>query len=190
VVRINKKLNLVIPLKQDSGIIYVHAMPLMREAYEQHFEVIAGTFARIYKQGLSIISGPRIAALMLRRVAEGLGQLETVEKGLLLEMRRLANVVMLTDRGWETITLDAAVTRGLLDEDDLAEVEGLLAFFMCASAIHRKAEIQSVLTGLGAVWRTQTTLLTVTEWKGSLPTSTETATSPMPATVAASSVPS
>jgi hypothetical protein len=58
------------------------------------------------------MSGPRVAAMILKDKAIELGVWdgpEGVERGLIQEIRRLANVFVPTDKGWETIPINEAV---------------------------------------------------------------------------------
>ena len=131
-----------------------------------------------------MLSGPRICKLMLQRIAEHDGTWEPkdgspgVKATLLAEITRLSNVVLPGDRGWQTMPLETAINRQLLDEEEIAEVEGALVFFTCVSAILRRATVPGILAEVSSLWPMQTTLSNVTEWTASLPTLTETETSP------------
>lgn len=188
--RINRKLNLVIPVDTDNGTIYVHSTPISREVFEKYFLVISKTFAMIYRQGLEVVAGPRVAAMLLKTVATDLGVwegVEGVENGLVAEMRRLTNIVIPKDgKGWDTMGLQDAIDRDLLDEDDVSEVEGAVTFFTCASSMHRKTELPAILAGMTSLWDAQTTSSSFTEYRDFLATSTEA----KPTTTTTSSVPS
>jgi hypothetical protein len=169
--RIDKRLNLVTEVQTENGTMFVHSAPISREVFEKYFLVISKTFAAIISEGLSFISGPRIAALMLKKVATDSGVWEGndgVNRGLMAEIRRLSNVSMPSDNGWKSVPFQDVIDKGLMDEADVAEVEGLIAFFICASAMSRRVEIQSVLDRL-SMWGSSTTLLNSTEYAGSLP---------------------
>lgn len=188
--RVNKALNLVVPVESDAGTIYVHSTPLRREVFEKYFLVISKTFSAIYSEGLSVISGPRIALLMLRKIAVDAGVWDGVggvENGLLNEIRRISNVLVPTESGWALRPFQDVLSSGLLSEDEIDEVEGTIVFFICASAIHRKADLGRMLDHLQELWGTQTTLLNCTEFKSSLPTLTAPETTPE--TVKQSSIP-
>jgi hypothetical protein len=180
--KIDKKLNLVIPLETENGVYYVHAMPLAKEAFEHHFLLISKTFARLYSEGLHIIAGPKVAALMLREVAADMDGEPSEKEGprakectaLMAEIHRLTSICLPTeDHGWQPMPLESAVTRGLIDEDDLAEIEGQLVFFICASAMHKRDQVKVTLYGMTQLWGSQTLSLSTTEFLSSLPTSTE-----------------
>ena len=189
--RIDRKLNLVLPLETDGGTIYVHSMPLSREAFERYYRIISKTFAAIYQEGLASIAGPRVAGMMLRDIATRSGVWdgpEGVENGLMNEIRRLSNVVMLGETGWVTVPFYDAIRRDLLTADDISEAEGAIVFFICNSAMHRRAVLGPILDGMASLWGAQIVSSNCTEFAASLPISTETASSG--ATVPISSVPS
>lgn len=188
--RIDAKLNIVIEVETADGSVFVHSTPLSRDVFERYFLVIGQTFAELVGKGLSLLSGPRVAALLLKDVAQrgrvwdGPGG---VANGLMAEVRRLSNVIMPGPAGWRTVPLQDAIDKQLLSEDDIAEVEGLIVFFICVSAMSRKSEIAPVLEQM-ALWGVRTTSLNCTEWLGFWRTSTETATGTAAASTA--SVPS
>lgn len=190
--RIDKKLNIIVPIERDDGLIYVHSTPIGREVFENYFVVISKTFSAIYAQGLGPIAGPRVAAMMLKKVAKDLGVWDGeagVGNGLMAEIRRLSNVVTPGENGWTTLPLQNAIDRQILTEDELSEAEGAITFFMVASAMHRKRDLPAILSdGMGHLWGTQTTSLDSTEYARSLPTLT--ATESIGETAKPSSIPS
>jgi hypothetical protein len=175
--KIDRKLNLVVPVERAPGeTVYVHAMPLGREVFERYFLVISKAFAAIYNEGLGFVAGPRVAAMLIRRVAEDLNVWdgpEGVEAGLVAEMRRLSNVLAPSPKGWTQIPLQQAIDQGFIDEADASEVENAIAFFTVASAMHRRAELKDVLEGASKLWGAHVSSLNCTEYTASLPTSTE-----------------
>lgn len=180
--KISRKLNLVIEVEQDDGAtLHVHSTPLARETFERYFKVIAKTFAKINGGGMGIVAGPRVCFLLLKETAIELGSWdgpEGVEAGLIAEMRRLSNVIVKTaDRGWIALPLQHALDSGMISDDDAAEVEGRVAFFICASAMHLRNELLPILTAMAGLWQAQVTSLDSTAFAASLPTSTETASS-------------
>ena len=172
--KIDKRLNIVFTLERDTGPIHVHSTPISRETFERYFIPISKTFAAIYGEGLNVIAGPRIAALMLRKVAEQTNTLEGpegVRSGLLGEIIRLSNVLMPNPAGgWQTTPLHNAIAQEFLDEDDVAEVEGVLVFFTCVSSMHTRSQIADILKMM-QLWGVQTTSSNSTEFAASLQTS-------------------
>jgi len=169
--KIDRNLKLVMPIERG----WVHSMPISRHVFEKYFLPISKAFTRIYAAGLGSMTGPRVAAMMLRKVAEEDGVWEGqdgVENGLMNEIRRLSNVVMTGEKGWETIPYYDALRQKLLDEDEVSEVENALVFFTLASAMHRKNELAAILTSATRFWGGATSSLTLMAFVESLPTST------------------
>jgi hypothetical protein len=169
--KIDQKLNLVIPLERTNGTIYIHSTPIGRQVFEANFLAISKTFARVYNEGLGIIGGPRVCALLLRDTAAGLGQAEAVAS-LIAEIKRLTNVLAPGEKGWETVPFDEAVTRKLLDEDEASEVENALAFFTVISVMHRKATASAEVEAASKLWGARTESLNSTDFAASLKTPT------------------
>jgi len=64
--------------------------------------------------------------------------------------------------------LGDAQKRGIFSADDWDEIEGAIVFFISASAIHRRRELQIVMGGMESLWGALLTSLNVTEYKDSL----------------------
>lgn len=177
--RLDSKLNLVTEVETGEGSVFVHSMPISREVFEKYFLTISKTFASIISEGLSFISGPRVAAMLLKKTAIDQGVWEGrdgVGNGLMAEIRRLSNVIVPSENGWQTMPFQDAIDKKVMDQEDIAEVEGLVCFFICASAMSRRNEVQGVLDRM-RLWGSLTTSLNSTAYADSLPTSTETETS-------------
>lgn len=189
--KIDRKLNIVIPVERGDGVAYVHATPISREVFERYFLVISKAFAAIYNEGLGIMAGPAVAGLILKKVADDMGVWDGpggVQMGLVAEIRRLSNVICPGPNGWAMVPMQEAVDRNYFDADDVAEVENALAYFTVASSMHKKASLKAFLDGASELWGGQITSSSCTDFLNSLPTSTETASTGVKAT--ASSLPS
>jgi hypothetical protein len=92
------------------------------------------------------------------------------------EIYRLTNVIAPTDNGWENYPFMVAKQRGILNEDEAAEIENCIVYFTCASSIHLRAELAVATEGLSTLWNAQITSSNTTEYMRSLPTSTPTGT--------------
>jgi hypothetical protein len=189
--RIDEQLYLVLPLdRADGTTVYVHAAPLGREVFERYWLPLSKTFAAIYTEGLGVVAGPRIAALMLKKVGEEAGTWDGpmgLQRGLLGEIRRLANVVAPGangQQGWQMIPLEDAIRDQLVDVEDIDEIMGVLVFFTCAWRLHRQAERRTIATGAANLWGARTLSSNLSVFASSLATSTETdstgATPPVP----------
>lgn len=173
--KIDKKLNLVVPVETENGSIFVHSMPISREIFDKYVFIISKTLSVLYDEGLTVFAGPRVAATMLKNIAVERGIWEGdegVEKGLMNEIRRLTNIVSVGDQGWVTSQFYDAAKSGVIDAETIAEVEGNIVFFTCVSLMHKRKEVPELLQGMNEIWGTQNTSLNCTEWANSLPTST------------------
>ena len=173
-IKLDKRLNLVVPVDQGDKVVYVHSMPIRREVFERYFLVIARTFSTIVQLGLGEVAGPRVAALTLRKVAQEHGAWEGedgVERGLVAEIRRLTSVLTPTAEGWLPLPYQEVVDKRLMSEDDLAEVDNALAFFTVYSAMHRRATLLETLDGAARMWGALVTSSSATEYAASLRTS-------------------
>ena len=174
-VSINRRLNLVIPVSTDSGTAFLHSQPISRETFERYWKVLARTHAAFFSQGLGIVSGPSVAVLMLKDVAEEMGVWggsDGVQNGLLNEMRRLTNLIV---PGQDPIPLANAA--GKVSDEDLRDAEGALVFFTCVSAVNKRNQVQGMIEAAGRLWDFRPELSTATELAGSLRISTEAASS-------------
>jgi hypothetical protein len=170
--KINRALNLVMPIDTDTGKVFVHSVPISREVFETYFLVMSKVFAAIFSQGLGAVSGPRIAYLMLQQIATEMGQWEDVKKGLINEIVRLSNVAYLTDKGWQSLPLYTALQQGILSEDDRHDIEGELIFFTLVASMNKRGQILAIMTAVNGLWGSDVSSLDFTAFKNSLPTST------------------
>lgn len=175
--RIDKRLNIVMPVESSDGkTVHVHAEPISLAVFEANALLIGKTFAAIFQEGLGSIAGPRVAAALMRRLADATGMRPECD-ALLNEIRRLANVVAPAEQGWSVFPLQEAVDQKYFDERALSEAENALVYFTVASSMHRKSDLAEILDGAAQLWGAQTTALNSTAFKDSLPISTATASS-------------
>lgn len=189
--KINKQLAMVIPIYGDpvkvkdpltdveveveNVVAYVHAVPISPAVFDKYCVIIAKTFNAIYGGGLGLVAGPRIAAKLLRKIAEESGEWdgpEGVANGLVADIRRNATVAVPGPNGWEQRPFDGAVARGDIPEEDAMEVENSIAFFTVASSMHKRSEIESIMKVVSEIWGARTLRSTSTEFVSSLRTST------------------
>ena len=180
--RVDKKLNLVVPCEQERGeIIYFHSIPILKETFQRYSLVIAATFNKLLVNGLQSM-GARIAAFTLQEVAEEMGKWEGtqgVKEGLLNEIDRLTNVLVMGANGWESVPVQTAIARGGIDEDDYEEAKQKIVFFILISAMARRDVAASFMVILENDWEMLTTPLNATAYGNSLLTSTVTETLPV-----------
>lgn len=198
-VKINKRLNLVLPATVNERgrtvAAYVHSTPISKEVFDRYFEIIGLTQSRLLEGGVvhSIASAPRIACLTMRKIAEKQGEWDDaqeegqkvvgVKNGLVAEITRLTNVLAPTERGWELVPLEQAVSQGYFSPEEADEVTNVVTFFTVASWMYPAETWEGMRDQTMATWGGQTTSSSATEYLASLPTSTETETSqPAPIT--------
>lgn len=171
--RIDKRLNLVIPIEDETGTIYIHATPLSHVAFERYYKVLARAFTVIVSN-YSVVAGPRVALMTLREVASEVGMKDEVETGLIPEIRRSTNMLVPADGGgFETVMFQTALDRKMLSEEDVSEVENALVFFTVYSAMLKRTQRVELLDGAAKMWGASITSLSVTEYGASLKTSIE-----------------
>lgn len=178
---IDRNLSLIIPVYQGEKTLHIHATAIGASTFDTYFMPLAKTFSAIVSEGLGVVSGPRVAAKVLREVSKNLGVWDGdtgVEKGLLTEIRRLANVFAPTDHGWDMIPLEDAIRSNLIDSDDGDEIENALVFFTVSWHMVRKKEREATLSGAASLWGARLESLSCTEFRASLPTLTEPETTP------------
>lgn len=176
--KINKALNLVCPVEDDGEIIYIHSMPIGLAVFEKYHRVIARAFSSIYADGMNILAGPRVAAMVLKDVAletpRGAGTwwegTDGVENGLLNEITRLSNVSVCEADGWVSLPLEVAQKRGLIEPETVKEALGKIVFFILCSTMNTGAQKVAILEAMAGLWDVQLTLLNCTEYTNSLPT--------------------
>ncbi|WP_332831545.1 hypothetical protein [Escherichia coli] len=169
--KIAKNLNLIIPVRTEKGNGWIHATPISKEVFKEHFFILSKTFSAIFSEGLGVVAGPRIAFLMLERISRDSNAWEGdkgVRNTLVNEVIRLANLVYPVEgKGYDTIPLDMALEREIIDLD---EVAGELIFFTCVSSINSPEQAKGTMDVVNGIWSTQCSSLNLTEWIASLPT--------------------
>ena len=170
--KISRRLHLVIPITQEGKTLYAHSTPIGAETFDMFFLPIAKTFSAIYTEGLGVIAGPRVAAKLLRRVAESLNQWDEVNTGLVAEIKRLTNVFAPSDTGWKMYPLDDAIRTNIIDKEDGAEVENAIVFFTLAWHMHNRNDREPVIRDAAILWGARTESLNCTDFRDSLQIST------------------
>ncbi|EEP9289995.1 hypothetical protein HCO18_000523 [Salmonella enterica] len=169
--KIARNLNLIIPVRTEKGNGWIHATPISKEVFKEHFFILSKTFSAIFSEGLGVVAGPRVAFLMLERISRDSGIWDDdkgVRNTLVNEIIRLANLVYPVEgKGYDTIPLDMALEREIIDLD---EVAGELIFFTCVSSINSPEQAKGTMDVVNGIWSTQCSLLNLTEWIASLPT--------------------
>lgn len=171
---IDKDLFLVTELERRDGVkFYVHTAPLPSSVFKTYYRVISKAFAVIWGEGLGMISAPRVANLLLEELgkAAGLWGRSETDIGLQAQIRHLSWLLQpntATGR-WDMLPLHNAIAQGILDEEDAAEVEGAIAFFICAYSMHTRAQRAAILRTAVQIWGGQILSSNLTDFHASLP---------------------
>jgi hypothetical protein len=185
-VKIDKRLNLVVPLERADGTtLFIHSTPISPETFDQHWRIISKTFSTIHGEGFNALTGPRVAAKALRDIAKAEGNWDGpagVDATLMNEIRRLTMVVMPRGTVPPTMFMHDAVAKGLIEPTDADIVENGIVFFIVVSAMHRPRVLAYLLEEMCGMWGAQTSSLNSTAFAASLPISTETESSGVKAT--------
>jgi hypothetical protein len=173
--KIDRNLNISFPIETEKGIIYVHSVPISREVFEQFYSELGQVFSQCFNsvnQAHLALSAPQLAYPALKSIAKKAGNWDEVEKGLVNEIIRLTNVAFAGENGWDTLPLDTAVKRDVLDEDSQAEVLSTLVFFCAISKVAPKEMKKSFLEMAGSLRSWQLTSSNFTQFITGLPTLT------------------
>jgi hypothetical protein len=194
-VRIDRALNLVVPVDTSSGTVYVHSTPIGRPLFELYFKVFRKAATEMLRDGIegAIQVGPATALLDIRDAAQSIPSRDRrtsmwegpdgVEAGLLPEMRRLTNVFMGSangSSGWRMVPFQECIDRrDVLSEDDVDQIENAISFFTVFWWIMRGSpEVRTlVLTSMASLKGAVITSSSCTECLSSLQTSSVTASS-------------
>jgi hypothetical protein len=174
-IKVDRKLNIVIPIETPGGQAWAHSMPISRVVFRSNYKILSKTFAEVYGEGYGPVIGPRVAMFVLRDVADTMGKdyWTLVDRQLLQEIWRLTNVLMPSPTGgWNTVPFAEFQAQKFAGDEVIEEVENALVYFTVASALHLKSELPMALEGLKSMWSAQITSLSVTEYRSSLTTST------------------
>ena len=170
--KIDRKLNIVIPIETESkGLIYVHSTPISRDVFEQFYLELGKVFSQCFdaiNQAHLALTAPQLAYPALKTMAIKAGNWEEVKKGLINEIVRLTNVLVTGEKGWESIPLDLAIKREILDEDEESEVLSALTFFTAICRVAPKDLRMSFLEMAGSLRSWELTSLDSTEYLNGL----------------------
>ena len=169
-ISINRRLNLVVPIERDAGTIYLHATPISFEVFKPFDLVLSKACQGLLEMDL----GPMVAMSMLERVATASREWENVQSRLMPEIERLTMVIV---PGEAPIPYNVAVSRDLLDAEDIREGMGAVVFFTLVSLACKRSQVAAKLADAGKTFDFATISSNSTEFSASLRTSTPAATS-------------
>lgn len=144
--KINDKLNLVVPIEREDSNAYVHSIPVSYEVFEQFYAPMSKAFSVLTAGGINTLACVGTAKLALKDAAGD--QWESVQKGFINEIRRLSSLSYVGANGWESVLLADAINRKLIDDEELREVENAIVFFTLVWWLFRKAQRPMMMAGL------------------------------------------
>jgi hypothetical protein len=172
--RLNKQLNLVIPVDTDDGRIFIHSAPISRDIFEEFYAELGKVFSQCFdsmNQAHLALTAPQLAYPALKKIATEAGTWDSVKKGLINEIIRLTNIAMPGDNGWESIPFDLAIKREMLDEEVESEALSSLCFFTVLYRVAPKDLRTAFLEMAGSLRNWQLTSSSCTEYLTGLPIS-------------------
>lgn len=176
--KISRTMNLIVPVETETGAAYIHATPISKEIYREHFFILSKTFSAIFSEGLGAVAGPRVAYLMLEKLSKDADIWDGpqgVKNTLVNEIIRLSSFVYpVSGKGWDNKPLDVAIDSGVVELDD---VIGELVFFICVSAINKPDQALALMNAVCGLWNSAITSLNLMDWTASLPISKQPASS-------------
>lgn len=171
--KINEKLNLVIPMEDGQGNkYYIHSTPLSREAFDANYLLLSQAFSLMVEQGIQLTAGPRVANLVLRDLASRQDRMPAYD-AIITEIKRITTVVKHGPGGWEPLPLSTALARGVVTEDDISDAVSMVVFFTLTCALVGGEKLAASLRYMNGLWGSENTSLNSTAFTASLPTSTE-----------------
>ncbi len=177
--RIDSKLNFVFPVETDQGNIYVHSMPIARVVFETYYDVLGKVFTRCFDGQDAkhvALTAPQLALPALKALATEAGNWEGVtgvRNGLLNEIIRLTNISHVGPNGWESLPLELARQKEIVDEESLNEVLSSLVFFTSISKVAPRSLAGTFLEMAGSLRNWQFGRYSITEFTNSLRTSNQ-----------------
>jgi len=174
--RIDKKLNFVFPVDtSDHGTVWVYSIPIARSVFETYYDVLGKVFTKCFDgedPKHVALTAPQLALPALKAISQTNGTWEGnsgVQRGLLNEIIRLTTIAYAGDKGWESLPLDTAVSRQIIDDENLSEIMSSLIFFTSICKVAPRSLASTFLEMAGSLREWQFTLSGFSEWLSSLP---------------------
>lgn len=183
---LDRKLTFVVPVETDAGEALVRSTPVSAQFFRRHYLPMSKTFARLHGEGLGFTAAPRVAAMMLEEVEREIAGIEPDDAAppspIMNEIRRLT-VAEIPGQG--LIPWAQVVSGKLMDERDVEEVENAVVFFILASSMYHRKNVEEMVGGAARLWNARLEFSTTTGSQTSSQTSKEAASSGATATPSA-----
>lgn len=184
--RINRRLNLVIPIfdpddaQTKEPIAWAYHIAITQDVFRTYWKVIAQTMQSLLTGGVGLY-GPRYACYQMKDIAVadrtwedrkvGDDTIVGVKNGLYNELIRRTQIALASKNGgWEQMLLSDVKSGRLLSEDQIDEVEGAVTFFTVGSRSQSQGKQDQILAGL-IMWNAAPTSSSFSEFMNSLRTS-------------------
>ena len=178
--KIDRNLSLVMQVQTEkNGTVHIHSTSISRSVFEQFYLELGKVFSQCFdsiNQAHLALSAPQLAYPALKSISTKAGNWDGaggVKFGLVNEIIRLTNVMVSTEKGWESMPFDIAVKSEILNEDEEAEAISSLIFFTAISKVAPKDLKNSFLEMAGALRNWELTFSECTEYMSGLPTLTK-----------------
>jgi hypothetical protein len=164
---------------EKNGTVHIHSTSISRSVFEQFYLELGKVFSQCFdsiNQAHLALSAPQLAYPALKSISTKAGNWDGaggVKFGLVNEIIRLTNVMVSTEKGWESMPFDIAVKSEILNEDEEAEAISSLIFFTAISKVAPKDLKNSFLEMAGALRNWELTFSECTEYMSGLPTLTK-----------------
>lgn len=150
---LDRALNFVVPVETDMGEVLVKSAALSSSFFKRNFLVISKTFSRLHSEGLGVSIAPRVAALMLDQVERNLAGVPDEDpsppSAVMNEVRRLTNAEF---PGQGNVPWSQVVSGKMLLEEDIEEVENAIVFFIVASSMYHRRDVEEMIGGAAKLW--------------------------------------
>lgn len=197
--KIDAALRLVFPIKWATSskngsegavepLIWAYHTPISREVFEANYRAISAANMTLFSKGIGFAaeSGPIIATLALRDAARA----DAIENGneiqgdpatpVLAEIKRLTMILAPSAQGYDTVPVDVALGRNVIDAEDWKEAESSIVFFTCGSWMSRREKRAAKQSALALVLKGSITSLDPSAFATSLRESTKPETTAAP----------
>lgn len=170
--KIDRKLNIVLELELSDGRpAHVHSVPVDSNVCDANYMLISEAMASLYsKLGANPAMVSRVCYHRIKELIDTVPAYRVAEQSFLQELWRLTNVVLPSERGWETVPFYECMQQGSdhLSAGDVREVQNYICFFTAASWLHPRKELEGMYEFLIA-YGAQITSSNFTEFTSSLP---------------------